>query len=97
MISGGISSGGDFDWKWQRYTNNLGKRQVFKIEKRFYGFDAPITFSDADFRTIYFLHDDTLVLSLKMKPAIDGWVEGSKGCCVDTKSLADILYKSTFD
>jgi hypothetical protein len=72
MTFGGIASGGDSDRKRRRYANNLGKAQVFKIEKRFLGFDAPITFFGADFGTICFPHDDALVLAWKMKLVTEG-------------------------
>jgi hypothetical protein len=54
MISGEIASWGDSDRKRRRYANSLSKAQVFKIEKRFSGFDTPITFFGADFETVAF-------------------------------------------
>jgi hypothetical protein len=50
----------------------LEKRQVFKIGKRFPGFDTSITFSGANFKVIRFPHDNALILALKMKPATEG-------------------------
>jgi hypothetical protein len=97
MISGGIASGGHSDRKRRRYANNLSNKQVFKIEKRFAGFDVPITFSDADFGAVRFPHDDALVLALKMKSATEGVSRRVKRVLVDKESSADILYKSTFD
>jgi hypothetical protein len=58
---------GDSDRKWCQHANNVHKGQVFKIKKYFSGFDVPIIFSNSDFGTVYFSHDDALVLALKMR------------------------------
>jgi hypothetical protein len=91
MISGGIASGGDSDRKWRRYANNLSKWQALKIEKRFAGSNAPITFFGVDFEAVCFPHDDALVLALKMKPVIEGVSRRVKRVLVDTESSTNIL------
>jgi hypothetical protein len=97
MISERIASRGDSNRKWRRYTDDLSKGKVFKIEKHFSRFDTPIAFSSVDFGLTRFPLDDALVLALKMKPTTEGSSRRVKRVLIDTGNSVDIMYKSTFD
>jgi hypothetical protein len=49
VISGGQASGGDTDRKRRRYINNLPRALIFKVEKKFPGFDNTLFFNNSDY------------------------------------------------
>ena len=96
VIAGGKASGGDTNRKRRRHSSSLYCMNVFQIEKRFQGFDNPITFEASDYGDVRFPHDDAIVLTLRMYPEETGNPRWLTRILVDLGSSADVLYYSAF-
>jgi hypothetical protein len=91
VISRDQALGGDTDRKRRRYIYNPPRASLFKVEKKFPGFDNTIFFDSNDYGNVRYPHDDAIILTLKMEHPSSNVGHRVSRILIDVGSSADVL------